>query len=154
MTDNLSAYQFHDPGLLALIDDALTTSSLAPAHLRSEITESVSFRNMAETMSILDQLNRLGIGFAPNDFGTGFTSLSYLALLHPGIIKVDQSFVNSSGEGVRSETLLEAIISIGHKLHLIVIAEGIVTSARFAKLRHLNCTLGQGNLYLAGGNCR
>ena len=144
---NLSAHQFHDPGLVDLIDALLTRSGLAPERLVIEITESSMLLNVGETMSAMERLSAMGVGFALDDFGTGYSSLSYLALLHPTIIKIDQSFVSPSGESVRNDTLLEAIISLGQKLGMTMSAEGIETRAQFERLRRLGCDLGQGYLW-------
>jgi diguanylate cyclase (GGDEF)-like protein/PAS domain S-box-containing protein len=147
VTVNLSARQFHDPGLVAVIEQILNENDLAKERLVIEITESVTLLNVTETMIVMEQLSRLGISFALDDFGTGFSSLSYLALLQPKIIKVDQSFVSPSIERARNKVLLEAIISLGHKLNMTMLAEGIETPAQLERLRHVECELGQGFLW-------
>ena len=98
VTVNLSARQFHDPGLVSMIELVLSDNGFARDRLVIEITESVTLLNVTETMIAMEQLSRLGISFALDDFGTGFSSLSYLSLLQPKIIKVDQSFVSPSIE--------------------------------------------------------
>jgi diguanylate cyclase (GGDEF)-like protein len=144
VTVNLSAHQFHDPALLSVIESALTSSGLAPERLIIEVTESAMLLNVVETKNMIDKIGALGIGFALDDFGTGYSSLSYLALLHPTIIKVDQSFVGQSDESPRNDALLEAIISLGHKLGMTMLAEGIETEAQLSKLHGLGCEYGQG----------
>ncbi|HEV3267620.1 MAG TPA: EAL domain-containing protein [Acidimicrobiales bacterium] len=144
---NLSARQFHDPGLVSIIDTILAQHQLTRDQLVIEITESVTLLNISETMNVMEQLSRLGIYFALDDFGTGFSSLSYLALLQPKIIKVDQSFVSPSFENPRNDALLEAIISLGHKLNMTMLAEGIETDEQFERLRSYGCELGQGFLW-------
>jgi diguanylate cyclase (GGDEF)-like protein/PAS domain S-box-containing protein len=144
VTVNLSAHQFHDLGLVPMIESALQSSGLAPENLVLEITESVTLHNVAETMSVMGRLIHLGIGFALDDFGTGYSSLSYLALLRPRIIKIDQSFVSPASESIRNDTLLEAIVTLGNKLNMTMIAEGIETKAQLERLRFLGCELGQG----------
>jgi EAL domain-containing protein (putative c-di-GMP-specific phosphodiesterase class I) len=144
---NLSARQFHDFDLVSTIESALATNELQRDRLVLEITESVTLLNVTETVSIMEQLSNQGIAFALDDFGTGFSSLSYLALLHPKIIKVDQSFVSPAIERPRNDVLLEAIISLGHKLEMIMLAEGIETSAQLERLRSYGCELGQGFLW-------
>ena len=146
---NLSARQFHDPGLVSIIETVLADHQLTRDQLIIEITESVMLLNVSETMNVMEQLSRLGIFFAVDDFGTGFSSLSYLALLQPKIIKVDQSFVSPSFENPRNDALLEAIISLGHKLNMTMLAEGIETSAQLGRLRSFGCELGQGFLWSA-----
>jgi diguanylate cyclase (GGDEF)-like protein/PAS domain S-box-containing protein len=147
VTVNLSARQFHDPSLVPVIDSLLRESGLGRKRLIIEITESVTLLNVTETMNVMDQLAQLGISFALDDFGTGFSSLSYLALLRPKIIKVDQSFVSPAVNRARNDVLLEAIISLGHKLDMTMLAEGVETSAQCEHLRNLNCELGQGFLW-------
>jgi diguanylate cyclase (GGDEF)-like protein/PAS domain S-box-containing protein len=150
VTVNLSARQFHDPGLVSMIENLLSEKGFARERLVIEITESVTLLNVTETMIVMEQLSRLGISFALDDFGTGFSSLSYLALLQPKIIKVDQSFVSPSIERARNKVLLEAIISLGHKLSMTMLAEGIETTAQLERLRHVGCELGQGFLWSPG----
>jgi diguanylate cyclase (GGDEF)-like protein/PAS domain S-box-containing protein len=144
---NLSARQFHDPGLLARIKHELKTSSLPADRLILEITEGVALMEIADTLAMIQQLTDLGIGVALDDFGTGFSSLSYLALLNPMVIKVDQSFVRPAITSMHSERLLETIVSLGHNLGMTMLAEGIETPAQLETLRALHCSLGQGFLF-------
>jgi diguanylate cyclase (GGDEF)-like protein/PAS domain S-box-containing protein len=147
VTVNLSAHQFRDPGLVSMIQKALETSDLAPERLVIEITESVTLLYISETLNVMEELNQLGIGFALDDFGTGYSSLSYLALMRPKIIKIDQSFVSPALESVRNDTLLEAIVALGHNLDMTMLAEGIETRAQLQRLQRLGCELGQGYLF-------
>jgi diguanylate cyclase (GGDEF)-like protein/PAS domain S-box-containing protein len=149
ITVNLSAHQFQDSGLVSMIEDELHASGLSPQRLVLEITESVTLHNVTETMNVMERLMQLGIGFALDDFGTGYSSLSYLALLRPRIIKIDQSFVSPAKDSVRNDTLLEAIVTLGKKLNMTMIAEGIETESQLDRLRHLGCELGQGFLFSA-----
>jgi EAL domain-containing protein (putative c-di-GMP-specific phosphodiesterase class I) len=103
--------------------------------------------DIAETLSIVDRLSKLGVGLALDDFGTGYSSLSYLALMRPRIIKIDQTFVSPALESVRNDTLLEAIISMGQKLNVSVLAEGIETQRQFIRLQCFGCEMGQGYLF-------
>jgi diguanylate cyclase (GGDEF)-like protein len=144
---NLSARQFHDPGLVSIIETVLAQSELSREQLVIEITESVTLLNVSETINVMEQLGRFGITFALDDFGTGYSSLSYLALMQPKIIKVDRSFVSPAMENSRNDALLEAIVSLGHKLNITVLAEGIETPAQFERLRSFGCELGQGFLW-------
>jgi diguanylate cyclase (GGDEF)-like protein/PAS domain S-box-containing protein len=147
VTVNLSAHQFGDPGLVPMIEKALNSSGLSPERLIIEITESVTLLYINETLSVMEELNRIGIGFALDDFGTGYSSLSYLALMRPRIIKIDQSFVSPMIESIRNDTLLEAIVSLGHNLDMTMLAEGIESKAQLQRLQALGCELGQGYLF-------
>jgi EAL domain-containing protein (putative c-di-GMP-specific phosphodiesterase class I) len=144
---NLSARQFHDPGLLALVKRELDESSLPADRLIIEITEGVALMEVADTLNMIEQLTDLGIGVALDDFGTGFSSLSYLALLNPMIIKIDQTFVRPAIENIHSKRLLETIVSLGHNLGMTMLAEGIETRDQLVQLRDLHSSLGQGFLY-------
>jgi EAL domain-containing protein (putative c-di-GMP-specific phosphodiesterase class I) len=147
VTVNLSSRQFHDPDLISIIVAALTSSGLAPERLVLEITESVTLLDVAETLSVIEQLRRLKISVALDDFGTGYSSLSYLTQLRPAILKIDRSFVSPLHESAQNDTLLQTIVSLGQKLRMIVLAEGIETSDQFARLQGLGCELGQGFLF-------
>jgi diguanylate cyclase (GGDEF)-like protein/PAS domain S-box-containing protein len=144
---NLSARQFQDPNLVASIEKALFASGLGPERLVIEITENAALLDISETLNIIERLDRLGVGFALDDFGTGYSSLSYLALMRPRFIKIDRSFVNPALESVRNDALLEAIISMGHKLNISVLAEGIETQRQFIRLQCFGCEMGQGFLF-------
>ncbi|MGD0218903.1 MAG: EAL domain-containing protein [Acidimicrobiales bacterium] len=147
VTVNLSARQFHDPDLMSMIKSLLATNGVAPERLILEITESVVLADVVGAKSVIQHLDRLGVTIALDDFGTGYSSLSYLALLRPCIIKIDRSFVSPSAASARNDTLLEAIVSLGQKLNMTVLAEGIETQAQLELLRHLGCELGQGYLF-------
>jgi diguanylate cyclase (GGDEF)-like protein/PAS domain S-box-containing protein len=144
VTVNLSAHQFHDPGLVPLIQQELERTGIEPERLILEVTESVALVDIAETLNIMEELNSLKIRIALDDFGTGYSSLSYLAALNPKIIKIDQSFVRPKHDKKRSDTLLEAIVTLGNKLNMTVLAEGIETAAQLDRLHNLDCALGQG----------
>jgi diguanylate cyclase (GGDEF)-like protein/PAS domain S-box-containing protein len=147
VTVNLSARQFQDPNLFSLIESILRTNGLDPERLIIEITESVTLFDTAETMNIVDRLSRLGVAIALDDFGTGYSSLSYLVRLRPRVIKIDQYFVSPHSESSYNDALLEAIVSLGNKLDMTMLAEGIETPSQFSRLRELHCDLGQGFLF-------
>jgi diguanylate cyclase (GGDEF)-like protein/PAS domain S-box-containing protein len=147
VTVNFSARQFHDPDLISSLVNSLLTHGLEPERLIIEITESATLLDVAETLQVIEYLKRLGIGIALDDFGTGYSSLSYLTLLHPRVIKIDRSFVSPSHESIHNDTLLQTIISLGQKLNMIVLAEGIETPQQLERLRELGGELGQGFLF-------
>jgi diguanylate cyclase (GGDEF)-like protein/PAS domain S-box-containing protein len=146
---NLAAQQLHDPELMAKIDGALGESGLAPERLVLEITETSALFDVMETLHVLKELKSKGIEIALDDFGTGYSSLSYLLQLDPKLIKIDRSFVSPSNEGEQNELLLEAIISLGQKLCVTLLAEGIETQPQLEKLLRLGCQFGQGYLFSA-----
>jgi len=147
VTINLSAHQFYHPGLTAVIEESLRTSGLAPDRLILEITERSALQNVRVALELIEQLRLVGVGIALDDFGTGYSSLSYLTLLQPRIIKIDKSFVNPTEPGERNDMLLETIVSLGAKLKVTMLAEGIETARQLERLRSLRCDLGQGYLF-------
>jgi len=147
VTVNLSSRQFHDPELIKLIAESLATHHLAPERLVVEITESVTLLDVAETLSVLEQLQRRNVAVALDDFGTGYSSLSYLALLRPAILKIDRSFVSPPQESDHNDTLLQMIVSLGQRLRMTVLAEGVETAEQLARLQALGCDLAQGFLF-------
>ena len=144
---NLSARQFGDPGLVSKVERVLAKSGLAANRLVLEVTESVTLYDIAETLHVMESLDKLGVGIALDDFGTGYSSLSYLVRLNPRILKIDRYFVSPTFESVNNETLLETVVSLGSRLHLTVVAEGIETRDQLYQLREMGCDLGQGFLF-------
>jgi diguanylate cyclase (GGDEF)-like protein/PAS domain S-box-containing protein len=147
VTVNLSAHQFYQPGLVALIEECLETSHLAPERLILEITESAALQNVPVALELINDLRAVGITIALDDFGTGYSSLSYITMLQPRIIKIDKSFVSPAEPSEQNDLLLEMIVAMGPKLAITVLAEGIETSSQLERLRSLHCELGQGYLF-------
>ncbi|MHB1509116.1 MAG: putative bifunctional diguanylate cyclase/phosphodiesterase [Acidimicrobiales bacterium] len=144
---NLSARQFHDPKLLSTVRGVLAATGLPPKRLVLEITESVALVDVATTTRVIEVLADLGVAIALDDFGTGYSSLSYLTMLAPSVIKIDRSFVSPAQMSPPGELLLETIVSLGKKLDMTVLAEGIETPEQLERLRHLGCDLGQGYFF-------
>ena len=144
---NLSTNQFRDPHLLALVDEALRASALAPDRLVLEITEHAALADTAQVGAVLAHFEHRGVRLALDDFGTGYSSLSHLARLHPHVIKIDRSFVVAAEQDVANRALLEAMIALGRRMGLTVLAEGIETTAQLEYLRAIGCELGQGYLF-------
>ncbi|MHB8189367.1 MAG: sensor domain-containing protein [Ferrimicrobium sp.] len=144
---NLSARHFHDSSLLPMIEEAIASSNLASGRLVLEITESVALLDIDSAIRVIEHLKHLGVALALDDFGTGYSSFSYLARLHPEIIKIDRSFVSPVLKSPFAERTLEAIVSLCHVLDMTALAEGIETPAQLDELRRLGCDLGQGYLF-------
>jgi diguanylate cyclase (GGDEF)-like protein/PAS domain S-box-containing protein len=151
---NLAVQQLHDPHLMSVIDEALQVSGLAPGRLVLEITETSALFDVTDTLHVLLALKSRGIDIALDDFGTGYSSLSYLLQLDPKVIKIDRSFVSPMNETEQNELLLEAIISLGQKLRVTLLAEGIETQHQLEKLVGLGCRYGQGFLFSAAVSAR
>lgn len=144
---NVSAVQFKNAALLDAVTEALKLSGLPANRLQLEITESVLLANNRAALTTLHVLKRLGIKIAMDDFGTGFSSLSYLQSFPFDKIKIDQSFVRRLDEAADSEHIVRAVIGLGRSLGMRVTAEGIETEAQFERLRSQGCDEGQGYLF-------
>jgi diguanylate cyclase (GGDEF)-like protein len=146
---NLSARQFRQEGLVRSVSRVLEETRLPPQQLEMELTESMVMHNVDSAIATLQGLKSLGISLSVDDFGTGYSSLSYLKDLPIDTLKIDRAFVRDIGTGSESEDgiLAQAIISLGHALHLQVIAEGVETDAQVHFLKRHGCDQVQGFLY-------
>lgn len=98
----------------------------------------------SDAIAVLHELRKMGIKVAVDDFGTGYSSISYLRLLPIDYIKVDMSFITDMLNDSNSLTIVEVIITLAHKLHKIVIAEGVETLDQLNLLRSMQCDIIQG----------
>src|SRR5664280_943490 len=144
---NLSRRQLASPLLVANIRTALALTGVQPLQLVLEVTESVLMENPEQAASALTELRALGIRIAVDDFGTGFSSLSYLQRFPVDVLKIDKSFVDPLNESEpASSALVTSIIGLAHSLNLEVVAEGIEREDQFERLIELGCDYGQGYL--------
>jgi diguanylate cyclase (GGDEF)-like protein len=146
---NLSVRQFRQEGLVRTVSRILEETRLNPAQLEMELTESMVMGNVDQAIAVLQGLKQLGVALSVDDFGTGYSSLSYLKDLPIDTLKIDRSFVRDIGAGDEADdgVLAQAIISLGHALHLKVIAEGVETDAQLRFLRRNGCDEVQGFFY-------
>ncbi|MBR1250692.1 EAL domain-containing protein [Bradyrhizobium sp. AUGA SZCCT0169] len=143
---NLSALQFAGGSLVDSVMVALVDSGLAETRLELEITESVFLADSQENLKTLERLKRLGVSIALDDFGVGYSSLSYLTAFPFNKVKIDKSFIDRIG---RAETVavLGSIVQLAKTLNLSIVAEGVETSEQVEKIRALGIALGQGYLF-------
>ncbi|MBP3953593.1 EAL domain-containing protein [Bacillus suaedae] len=141
---NLSASQFHKHNLEKIIVDALTESGLPSNALELELTESTVMHHPEEAVRTLQQLKKLGISISIDDFGTGFSSLSYLTQFPIDTLKIDQSFIKDVEENQANAAIASAVISLSHSLGLNVVAEGVEKEEEMQFLRFRNCHFVQG----------
>lgn len=141
---NLSARQFQQPGLSALVRHVLKTTRLAPHRLQIEITESSAMANAASAAETLAELRALGVRVAIDDFGTGYSSLAYLKRFAIDTLKIDQAFVRDLP---REAGIATAVIAMARTLKLDVVAEGVETWAQLEFLREHGCSRVQGELF-------
>ena len=146
---NLSARQFRQQDLVRMVSRILEETRLDPARLEMELTESMVMHNVEGAIATLQGLKSLGVRLSVDDFGTGYSSLAYLKDLPIDALKIDRSFVRDIGGGLEADegVLAQAIISLGHNLHLKVIAEGVETDAQVRFLKRHACDEVQGFLY-------
>jgi diguanylate cyclase (GGDEF)-like protein len=143
---NLSVQQLQHDSWLSVVEEALSESGLAPAHLDLEITESVIITHPEKAVATLMKLKQMGVSITIDDFGTGYSSLSYLARLPIQGVKIDQRFVHGLEKNRNDEAITQAIIALSHSLGLRCIAEGVETAAQFNFLRSHGCEEAQGYL--------
>ncbi len=143
---NVSAVQLGAPSLIPDVQNALRRSGIDPAHVVLEITESSLIDSGPRTLDALRAVKELGVRLAIDDFGTGYASLAYLQSMPVDILKVDKSFVASSGDGGRGRELLEAIVKIGRVLSLVTVAEGVEQPSQLTTVKDVGCDLVQGFL--------
>ncbi|WP_406945360.1 EAL domain-containing protein [Halobacillus sp. SY10] len=141
---NLSAQQFKDLNLPRKVLEALKSSGLSPDSLILEITETMVLQDFDRSTDTLNSLREKGIKVHLDDFGVGFSSLSYLNRLPVDAIKIDRSFINQIGERGEEVPIVNAIISMAKSLGLQVIAEGVETSEHIAYLKQKGCYEYQG----------
>jgi len=141
---NLSPVQFRARGLAAMVTSALAAAGLAPGRLELEVTESALLQDDAATIAILHQLRALGIRVSMDDFGVGYSSLSYLRKFPFDKIKIDRSFIGTLGESLGSKAIVRTIASLGSNLGMETTAEGIETAEQLDLVREAGCTEAQG----------
>ncbi|HEY8219427.1 MAG TPA: EAL domain-containing protein [Methylobacter sp.] len=141
---NVSASQFNDPELLRKVSHIMTKENMPPNALELEVTENTVMQDPAAAADTLKKLRTLGVRIAIDDFGTGYSSLSYLKRFPLDALKIDQSFVRDLTHDANDAAIVEASITLGKKLGLEVVAEGVETKEQFEFLRGHGCDLAQG----------
>jgi diguanylate cyclase (GGDEF)-like protein/PAS domain S-box-containing protein len=144
---NLSPRQFVSRKLLPSIKAAIVEAGIEASRIDLEITEAMAMRNLEQSIEILNDLHRLGCTVSIDDFGVGYSSLGQLKRLPVQSIKIDRSFISQVPDDPSSCSITEAIIAMGKRLHLRVVAEGIEQMAQLQFLRANACDAYQGYLF-------
>jgi diguanylate cyclase (GGDEF)-like protein/PAS domain S-box-containing protein len=144
---NLSPVQFKKGNLPQVVVATLESTGLPAARLELEITESVILEESKTNLAALHSLRALGVGIAMDDFGIGYSSLSYLRAFPFDKIKIDQSFISELGESGDCRAIMRAITNLGSSLGIPTLAEGVETETQFERLREAGCTEMQGYLF-------
>jgi diguanylate cyclase (GGDEF)-like protein/PAS domain S-box-containing protein len=144
---NLSARQFQQRDLTAMIERVLTENDYPPELLDIEITESTAMQNADVSLAVMKRLKQMGVRISIDDFGTGYSSLSYLKHFPVDTVKIDQNFVRDLSDVSNDGAIITAVISMARALNLRVVAEGVETEAQLDFLRRENCEVVQGFLH-------
>jgi EAL domain-containing protein (putative c-di-GMP-specific phosphodiesterase class I) len=144
---NLSLRQLQEEDLLNRIQWILEETQMNPKELALEVTESLVFQDPAQAIARLTGLQKMGIQIAIDDFGVGYSSLSYLKNLPIHTLKIDKSFLDDLITIEKNQVILQSIIELGHRLSLQIIAEGIESQEQLDILKEMKCDYGQGYLF-------
>lgn len=144
---NVFAPSIANAGLPAIIAKELSDRGLRPEALEVEITEDLFLDSTERTRAVLEQLRHNGIRIAIDDFGSGYSALSYLRDLPIDEVKLDRSFVAPILADARAAAVVRAVVDLAHVLDLTVVVEGVEDAATAALVRELGCDIGQGFYY-------
>lgn len=147
MAVNISARQLQEQSLAGTVAQILHETALPAEFLELELTESSILSNAQAAIDVLTSLKTMGVTISIDDFGTGFSSLSYLKRLPIDTLKIDQSFVRDVTTDPDDAALVMAIITLAHNLRLRVVAEGVETEEQLRFLRLLRCDEIQGFIF-------
>jgi diguanylate cyclase (GGDEF)-like protein len=141
---NLSPIQMGSANLVPTVINALASSGLPASRLELEITESVMMQNTEATLAALHRLRELGVKISMDDFGTGFSALSYLRQFPFDKLKIDRCFISDLSNDIDALAIVRAVTSMAKSLRMITTAEGVETSDQLAQVRLLGCSEVQG----------
>lgn len=144
---NVSPLQFMQPNFGQHVLHVLRETGLPGMLLRLEITEGVAMQDITRTCGVLEELCAAQVRVSLDDFGTGFSSLSYLSRLPVDTLKIDRSFVNQLADGLEGEAIVRAILDLSRALSMDVIAEGVECEKQASFLKEHGCSHAQGYYY-------
>jgi len=143
---NVSALQIASEHFVEIVKNVLHDTQIEAKHLKIELTESIFINHVEQTVAIIKAIREMGIGVALDDFGSGYSSLSYLMNLPIDMLKIDRTFINAIHSKEKWQ-IVGSIISMAHSLNMSVIAEGVETDAQFEFLVNEKCDIIQGFLF-------
>jgi EAL domain-containing protein (putative c-di-GMP-specific phosphodiesterase class I) len=141
---NVSARQFERSSLRDSIVKILRESGIAPSRLELELTESAVMRDISSGIALLNDLKSLGVRLSVDDFGTGYTSLSYLRRFPIDTLKIDKSFLRDMLPGSQDEAIVKTIVILAESLGLASVAEGIESRITLEQIRAIGAHEVQG----------
>jgi EAL domain-containing protein (putative c-di-GMP-specific phosphodiesterase class I) len=139
--------QFEQGDLIETIMETLVASNLDSRWLELELTEGAILQDADHAKSVLERLRELGMSIAIDDFGTGYSSLMQLRRLPIDCLKIDRAFIRGILDDADDATVVEAIIALGKKLNMTLVAEGVETPEQLEFLRNQGCHRCQGYLF-------
>lgn len=143
---NASVKQLQDPDFFAHLYDTLRFNNVSPDQVKLEVTESVALDDVGMAKEILTRARRIGVRTVLDDFGTDYSSLTYLQKLPIDEIKIDMSFVRNLPDSEHDAAIVRGVIALGHDLNRTIVAEGVETVEQLEWLRKANCDIIQGYL--------
>jgi len=144
---NVSAVQFRQHNIMELVQAALLETGLKARYLELELTESLLMDCSEYNVTLLQGFKQLGVQLSIDDFGTGYSSFSYLSRFPINKLKIDQSFCNGLPVDKGNASIVSAIISLGHDLGMVVIAEGVEEEKQLSFLEAHQCDEVQGYIF-------
>jgi len=144
---NFSPRQIQQRDMADMVERILAETLLEARWLELEITENVMLRNEKAAVQTICRLSRLGVHISIDDFGTGFSTFSYIKKIPINTLKIDQSFISDICSNLNDEAIATAVINMAQCLNLNVIAEGVETEEQRSLLESLNCSEMQGYLF-------
>jgi EAL domain-containing protein (putative c-di-GMP-specific phosphodiesterase class I)/GGDEF domain-containing protein len=141
---NVSALQLRDPGLVTAFERTVASHGLSPSNIELELTESATMDDVAYTHTLFERLREIGFSLAIDDFGSGYSSLTYLRRLPFQKLKIDREFVTHVDQRADSRTICKALIDLTAGLELAVLAEGVERFEEVEILRAMGCSTFQG----------
>lgn len=144
---NISPLQFRRFGFVEELKRSLEASGLEPQLLELEVTENVLMSGTERAIETLKEIRALGVKVSVDDFGIGYSSLRYLRQLPINKVKLDRSFISDITENSHNAAIVQGVITMAHHLGLVVVGEGVETSAQAADLHQRSCDLLQGFLF-------
>jgi EAL domain-containing protein (putative c-di-GMP-specific phosphodiesterase class I) len=141
---NVSAVQFRRPGFSESVKRSLHETGLDPQYLELELTESLLLANGEVNLSVIQELNAIGLGLAIDDFGTGYSNFGYLKRFRVKKLKIDGSFIRDLAVNPDDAAIAAAIIGMAKSLRLKVVAECVENEAQMSFLRAHHCDEVQG----------
>jgi len=144
---NISAAHLHRLDLLTSVRNVLESEDIEPWQLELELTETGVVENLETLNEALTELTEQGVGFALDDFGSGYMNYSYLQNLPVQKLKIDRSFISKVPADQTCTAIVHSLITVGRSMGLTIVAEGLEEPEQAQHLRKLGCTLGQGYLF-------